>query len=84
MCTCVCVCVWEEPPPQWDGIVPWWARRRVVGEVPCALRFGVPPLEGSRNGRGGGGGRLKSTGQASLLTGRGGGLRRLPTGGGSR
>ena len=33
-------------PPQWEGTMPWLGRRRVAGEVPCSLRFGVFPPEG--------------------------------------
>ena len=66
----------EGSPPQWDKAMMWWARRWVSGTVPSALRSDVPLPEGGRK-RDGGGGR-KRAGLAPLLTGRGGGLPRLP------
>ena len=73
--------VWRELPPSGTG--------RCCGgpggglqarsPVPCAL---VSPHRRGRGKRGGG--NLKRTGQAPLLIRRGGGLRCIPTGGGSR
>ena len=66
----------ESDTPHWDVVMPWWARRWVSGTVTGALRSDVPLPEGGRK-RDGGGGR-KRAGLAPLLTGRSGGLTRLP------
>ena len=70
----------EGTPSQWDGTMPWRARRRVAGKVPCALRFGAPPLEGESKE---GGREVEEGGAGSIITRRGGGLLPLSTGGGS-
>ena len=67
-------------PPQWDRTVPWCIGRRVVDKVPCALRFGAPPLEGESKE---GGREVEEGGAGSIITRRGGGLLPLSTGGGS-
>ena len=44
--------MWKYLPPHWNRTSPWRSGRQVVGKVPGALRFGVPPPEGGEE-RGG-------------------------------
>ena len=67
---------------QLERVMRWRDGKRVVGAVPGAFCFGVPPHR--RIGKWGGGGICKRTGWTPILTRKCGGPHRLPTEDGSR
>ena len=75
---CVCVYVWKEIPPNGTGPFHDGLVSGLQSRIPAPFSLVLPLPEGEMKR---GGGICKRMGWAPLLTGRGGGQRRLPTGG---